>query len=199
MGVLQVHGLHAQGATPVERAAPPRLTVGILSYLFGIALPASGDSIAGTADIGVRRLRTGAVDTLPRDLVGMVPDAVSDAARDLPLSLTHDGSVLRVTLPAVTRPGPQTVRVRYHGRPTDGLTIGTNARRQWTLFADNWPDRVRHFIPTVDHPAYKAPVTWVIDAPGAMGVVANGVLAGVTDLPDARQRWRYVETRPIPT
>ena len=199
MGVLQVHRLSAQVAAPLERAAPPRLTVGILSYRFGIRLPASGDSIEGTAEIGVRRSRSGAVDTLPLDLVGMVPDAVSDAARDRPLSFTYDGRVLRVTLPATARPGLQTVRVRYHGRPTDGLSIRTNARRQRTLFADNWPDRARHFIPIVDHPAYKAPVTWEIDAPGTMGVVANGVLAGVTDLPDARRRWRYVETRPIPT
>jgi len=198
-GVLQVHRLSAQVATPLERAAPPRLTVGILSYRFGIRIPASGDSIEGTAEIGVLRTRAGAVDTLPLDLVGMVPDALSDAASDRPLSFTYDGSVLRVVLPAAARPGPQTVGVRYHGRPTDGLTIGTNARRQRSLFADNWPDRARHFIPTVDHPAYKAPVTWEIDAPAAMAVVANGVLAGVTDLPDARRRWRYVENRPIPT
>ena len=197
--MLQVHGLAAQGAVPLERAAPPRLTVAILSYRFGIRLPASGDSIEGTAEIGVRRAHAGVVDTLPLDLVGMVPDAVSDAACDRPLSFTYDGRVLRVVLPAAARPGPQTVRVRYHGRPTDGLAIGTNARRQRSIFADNWPDRARHFIPAIDHPAYKAPVTWEIDAPATMGVVANGVLAGVTDLPDARRRWRYVEPRPIPT
>jgi aminopeptidase N len=196
---LQVQRLSAQAAAPVERAAPPRLTVGILSYRFSIRLPVSGDSIEGTAEIGVRRAHAGAVDTLPLDLVGMVPDAVSDATRERPLSFTYDGSVLRVTLAAAARPGPETVRVRYHGRPTDGLITGANARRQRSFFADDWPDRARHFIPTVDHPAYKAPVTWEIDAPGTLGVVANGRLAGVTDLPDARRRWRYVETRPIPT
>ena len=197
--MLQVHRLFAQVAPPVERAAPPRLTVGILSYRFSIRLPASGDTIEGTAEIGVRRGRAGTLDTLPLDLVGMVPDAVTDALRDQPLPYSYDGSVLRVALPAAARPGPQTVRVRYHGRPTDGLVVGTNARRQRALFADDWPDRARHFVPTVDHPAYKAPVTWEIDAPAALGVVANGRLAGVTDLPDARRRWRYVETRPIPT
>lgn len=191
--------LVAQVVAPLERAAPPRLTVAILSYRFGIRLPASGDSIEGTAEIGVRRRRAGAVDTLPLDFVGMVPDAVSDAARDRPLVFTYDGQVLRVVLPATVRPGAQIVRVRYHGRPSDGLAIGTNARHQRSLFADNWPDRARHFIPTVDHPAYKAPVTWEVDAPAAMAVVANGVLAGVTELPEARRRWRYVETRPIPT
>jgi aminopeptidase N len=183
----------------VERAAPPRLTVAVLSYRFTIALPASGDTIEGTAEIGVRRVRAGAVDTLPLDLVGMVPDTVADALRDRPLPYTYDGSVLRVELPAAARPGPQAVRVRYHGRPTDGLVVGTNARRQRSIFADDWPDRARHFIPTVDHPAYKAPVTWEIDAPSAMQVVANGRFAGVTDLPEGRRRWRYVETRPIPT
>jgi aminopeptidase N len=198
-GVFPVHRLAAQVAAPGERAAPPRLTVDIVSYSFRIRLPAAGDSIEGTAEIGVRRRRAGVLDTLTLDLVGMVPDAVTDAVRDRPLSFTYDDRVLRVVLPAAARPGPQTVRVRYHGRPSDGLAIGTNARRQRSIFADNWPDRARHFIPTVDHPAYKAPVTWEIDAPAALGVVANGRLTAVTDLPEARRRWRYRESRPIPT
>jgi aminopeptidase N len=124
---------------------------------------------------------------------------VGDVAASRPLPFSYDGRVLRVALPAADRPGPQTVRVRYHGRPTDGLAIGTNARGQRSIFADDWPDRARNFIPTVDHPAYKAPVTWEIDVPAAMAVVANGQLAGVTELPGARRRWRYVETHPIPT
>jgi aminopeptidase N len=197
--VLRVASLPAQVAPPVERAAAPRLTVAIRAYRFAIGLPASGDSIEGTAEIDVRRGRAGTVDTLPLDLVGMVPDAVTDAGRGRPLAFSYDGHVVRVALPAEARPGTRTVRVRYHGRPTDGLIFGTSAGREPSIFADDWPDRARHFIPTVDHPAYKAPVTWEIDAPGTMGVVANGRRAGVTDLPGGRRRWRYVEDRPIPT
>jgi aminopeptidase N len=51
----------------------------------------------------------------------------------------------------------------------------------------------------VDHPAFKAPVTWEIEAPGRMRVVANGVLERVSDRPGGRRNWVYVETRAIPT
>ena len=192
-------GAEAAAQAVAERAAPPRLTVGIGSYRFAIDLPDTGDTIAGRAAIEVRRLRAGAVDTLPLELVGMTVTDVRDAASGGALRYDYDGRLLRVVLPATTRRGPQTVAVTYRGRPRDGLISGTNARGRRSFFADNWPDRARHFIPCVDHPAYKAPVTWEIEAPGPMRVVANGVPGSVTGLPGGRRRWVYVETRPIPT
>ena len=42
-------------------------------------------------------------------------------------------------------------------------------------------------------------MTWEIDAPAELRVVANGLLRGVTDAGRGRRRWVYVERRPIPT
>jgi aminopeptidase N len=191
----------APGAAPgpTERAAPPRLTLAVLGYRFRIALPERGDSIAGTAVVLVRRLRSGVADTLPLDLVAMTVRGVTEGASGRPLPFRYDGSVLLVPLPAAVRPGPESLTVRYDGRPTDGLRLDTAATGRRAFFADDWPDRARGFIPCVDHPAYKAPVTWDIEAPAAWRVVANGVLASVSDAAAGRRRWTYVERHPIPT
>jgi len=186
-------------AQVAERAAPPRLTVGIGSYHFTVSIPETDDTIEGRAVIEVLRPRGGAADTLPLDLVAMTVGEVRDAGTGGSLQYTYDGRVLRIALPAVARPGKQTIAVAYRGRPRDGLVAGTNVRGRRSFFADNWPDRARHFIPVVDHPALKAPVTWEIEAPGRMRVVANGVLDRVSDRPGGRRSWVYVETRAIPT
>lgn len=186
-------------AQVAERSAPPRLTVGVVSYHFTISIPETGDTIEGRAAIEVLRPRGGAADTLSLDLVAMTVREVRDAGTGGPLRYSYDGRELRIALPAVARPGKQTIAVAYHGRPRDGLVAGTNVRGRPSFFADNWPDRARHFIPVVDHPAFKAPVTWEIEAPGRMRVVANGVLERVSDRPGGRRNWVYVETRAIPT
>ena len=184
---------------PRERAAPPRLTVAVLGYRFRIALPGRSDTIAASAGIRVRRLRPGVADTLPLDLVAMAVQDVRDGASGHPLPFRYDGRVVQVVLAAPTRPGPESLTVRYAGRPGDGLVVDTTPDGRRTAFADDWPDRARGFIPCVDHPAYKAPVTWEIEAPAALRVVANGVLEGVSDAGAGRRRWTYVEPHPIPT
>jgi aminopeptidase N len=186
-------------AAPAGPAAPPRLTVAILGYRFRLSLPDSGERIAGRAVIRIRRPRAGAVDTVPLDLVGMEVREVRGGAAGAALRHRYDGRILRVVLPRAAAPGPESLTVRYTGRPADGLVIGalSGGRRSW--FADDWPDRARGFIPCVDHPAFKAPVTWEIDAPAGLRVVANGVLRGVADVGRGRRRWVYVERHPIPT
>jgi aminopeptidase N len=78
-------------------------------------------------------------------------------------------------------------------------------------FGDNWPNRARHWIPSIDHPRDKATVTWTVRAPADRKVVANGTLleeraiapvaegpaaAAATAAPRTLTRWR--ESHPIP-
>jgi aminopeptidase N len=72
-------------------------------------------------------------------------------------------------------------------------------------FGDNWPNRARNWIPSVDHPSDKATVTWTVTAPSDRRVVANGELLEETPLEagragetGGRTRTRWRETRPIP-
>jgi hypothetical protein len=65
--------------------------------------------------------------------------------------------------------------VEYHGRPDGkGLRAGDNAHGDPTLFADNWPENARRWIPSVDHPSDKATVDFTITAEDRYEVVAPG-------------------------
>jgi aminopeptidase N len=90
------------------------------------------------------------------------------------------------------------VAIHYHGRPADGLVIADNPYGKRTAFADNWPNRARHWFPCEDHPSDKARVSFTVGVPDEWSVVANGRLLGVDTLENKRTTWRWREDRPIP-
>jgi len=174
-------------------------------YQFRITLPDSGSEIRGTAVISTA-IPGHDADTLRLDLVGMSVDSVNEASSLQPLPFLYDGKVLRIALPGapadVRLPPtgvPWDVRVVWHGNPHDGLIIQPNNRGRWAAFGDNWPQRSRDWIPTVDDPAHKASVHWIVTAPDRVRVVANGRLEGRTPAGVGRVTWSYVEAHPIPT
>jgi aminopeptidase N len=93
----------------------------------------------------------------------------------------------------------------------DGLIVSTDSAGRWMAFGDNWPNRARHWIPSVDHPSDKATVTWTVIAPADRKVVANGTLVeeallpqqedpdGHAGAPIAMRRTRWREGNPIAT
>jgi len=186
----------AAGSAAAQRLPGPE----VRGYRFTIDLPDSGAEIHGAAAVFLTRERRGD-DTVRLDLVGMVVDGASDLATSRPLPVDYDGKVLSVALPPADPRSPQldSLEVRWHGTPRDGLIIQPNARRRWAAFGDNWPERARDWIPTVDDPAHKAAVRWIVTASERMRVVANGRFAGRTPAGAGRVTWSYVETRPIPT
>ena len=64
------------------------------------------------------------------------------------------------------------VVVYYHGLPQDGLLIGSNARGKRSAFADNWPERARYWLPTVDHPSDKAGIRFHVSVPDGWRVTS---------------------------
>jgi len=116
-----------------------------------------------------------------------------------------DQSVATTTAATPTATESLTVAVRYGGEVRDGLIISTDAQGRWMAFGDNWPNRARNWIPSVDHPSDKASVTWRVRAPSGRRVIANGALleetpvtAGAGGRPIARTLTRWRESRPIP-
>ena len=83
--------------------------------------------------------------------------------------------------------------------PADGLLIGPNKHAERVFFGDNFPDRARHWLPTVDHPSDKAACEFAVTAPEAYQVVAPGALVETTSLPGNRRLTRYREAVPITT
>ena len=192
----------AAGGSAMAQESARRPGVEVVAYQFRIALPDGGDTIRATATVTVRRTLT-AGDTLALDLVGLSVDSVGHGAVGAAPSggrpFEYDGHLLRVPLPPRSRGRSVDVFVFYHGAPHDGLLLGADARGRATAFADDWPDRARHWLPTVDDPADKASVRWRVETPAPWKAVANGLLAASGKSADGRGWWLYEERHPIPT
>lgn len=121
----------------------------------------------------------------------------------------RDGDdLLLVTVPPAATTTATTV-VEYQGAPPpfnrpgrktgqdDGLVQrGQGATR--TIFADNWPNRARKWLAAQDHPSDKATVSWTIEAPEALTVVANGAETSREMIDNGYRRWTFRIERPIP-
>ena len=185
------------------QSASPRPPLRIVSYVFRVALPDSGGAFAAQAVVGLRRAKAGP-DSLVLDLVGLTVDSVTApgatrAARHGRRPFAYDGREIRVALGPRRGAGVETVTVFYHGAPTDGLFLRPDARGRPSAFADDWPDRARDWIPSVDDPADKAPVRWEVSVPAGWEVVANGRFMRREPAASGRATWIYDERRPIPT
>jgi len=187
----------AAGSTrlPAQEMHPYRPGIDVLDYAFVIELPDTGATIKGDATITMRRVAR--VDTLVLDLRQL---AVQRVTRDDRTSkFIRTDSTIRVPLPRGST-GRFRIRVLYSGKVTDGLIARRDSARRWTWFGDNWPNRARFWIPTVDHPSDKATVTWTVRAPRGRTVIANGTLVSTTTVGRGRRartttRWR--ESKPI--
>jgi aminopeptidase N len=172
--------------------------IDVLDYDFRIVLPDTGALLR--ADVTVSARRNAGVSSLKLDLVdGLTVRAVEVNGR--PVSARHAQGRIDVPLRGVAGDSVS-VRVTYDGIVTDGLIVRKDAQGRWTWFGDNWPDRARQWLATVDHPSDKATVSWTVRAPTGRTVVANGVLLGVRALAgrDAgRSETRWRESHPIPT
>jgi len=191
-------GAQAQSAPAPRPVAAPTYEPGIdvLDYDFTLELPDTGAFLRGDATIAVRRAP--GMARLRLDLVDSM-SVRSVEVNGAQVSATHTAGKIDIPLEGTTGDSVQ-VRVRYDGVVTDGLIARKDARGRWTWFGDNWPDRARQWLPTVDHPSDKATVTWRVRAPAGRVVVGNGLEAGTTRLTgrDAgRTETRWRESRPI--
>jgi aminopeptidase N len=186
-------------ASPIaaQQIRPYRPAFDALDYALTLELPDTGSSIRGTATIRVQR--TAPSDSLVLDLLDLsVSRALVNgkSARFWPVN----GGVA-VALPK-GRAGQFDVTVDYAGAVVDGLIVRRDSAGRWTYFGDNWPNRARHWIPSIDHPSDKATVTWRVIAPPAQIVVANGKLVSTRDLRgrdgSPRKEWTWREGRRIP-
>src|SRR2546427_9932758 len=110
----------------------------------------------------------------------------------------YDGRVLRIPLPAGRVRDTLGVVVDYRGTAQDGLIIGHTARGRRVAFADNWPERARFWLPTVDRPADKAIAGFTVRVPPSWKVVSNGVEVWIDNY-GRGDSWRWRTRHPIPT
>ncbi len=136
------------------------------------------------------------VATMDLDFGGLPIDSVSVNGRVAKYSRDSDSLILK--LPRAPRVGARLiVRVSYHGKPKDGLVMTNDNSGNPSVVGDNWPNRIHHWIPSFDHPAAKATISFSITAPIENVVVANGKLTRVQSSAMTRT-WSYHEAEPIP-
>ena len=202
---------------------PRVLGVDVLEYIFRVELSDQNDVIQGLTTIDLRFDRAGILD-LPLDLVGpsgadtpgmnvsgvwvagslgrrqATAAQVAEQDRGVAVSFDHREDRLKIQLPSPSTPHKRIfVTVAYSGVPAAGLEIGETKHGDRSFFSENWPNKARHWLPTIDHPYDKATGRVVVIAPSHYQVVSNGLLVEVTDLDDSTRLTVWDQSVPIAT
>lgn len=191
-------------AAPEADLYPRRIGIDVENYRFELSLTDEDDSISGRTVVSIRFTGDG-VAKLLLDLAnvneegqGMTVHSVTAAGATL--RYEHASDLLTVMLPEPGQIGTRLdVTVEYSGRPESGLRIGPNKYGDRTFFSDNWPNRARNWLPTIDHPYDKAASEFIVTAPSHYQVVSNGILVEETDGGDGTRLTHWRQSVPIAT
>jgi aminopeptidase N len=165
-------------------------------YSVNIAFNEQFSEIKASTEIDVEILKP-SVDRIDIQFGELAVDSVMLQAK--PARFQRQPGVLSISLPQAENKGTRLkVLVSYHGRPKDGLVLTKDKDGFPSATGDNWPDRVHNWIPSLDHPSAKAPVTFTVTAPERDYAIANGRLVSRTSNPDKTVTWVYDESAPIP-
>ncbi len=172
----------------------------MVHYRFYLNLNDTTDVIAGEADVTIKFLKANTEFDL--NLIGRSPngkgmEVLQVSSSGKPVVWTFNRNLIHIVTPETKANELVTFKVAYRGIPADGLIISRNKFGDRTFFGDNWPDRGRHWLPTVDHPWYKASVEFVVDAPDQYEVVATGKWIEESHLPKRMKRTHWSEQVPV--
>jgi aminopeptidase N len=158
---------------------PKNANVRVSHYKFKLELNDTTDIIYGEATVSIRFLK--ATPSVDLNLIGkdggpkgMTVSAVKTSGK--PVIWAYDRNLISIQTTDIKAGEEISYTVIYKGIPADGLIISKNKFGDRTFFGDNWPDRGRHWLPTIDHPSYKSTVEFIITAPQQYDVVATGKL-----------------------
>jgi aminopeptidase N len=183
---------------------PKNSAIDALNYAFRVELSDTTDAIAGEATIDLRFMAAG-VRSVRLDLAnagaaqgakGMRVSGVTLNGAAVQFTHANDELTIPLASPSAAQQRAQVV-VRYAGTPATGLLIGKNKHGDRTFFSDNWPNRARQWLPTIDHPYDKATSEFIVTAPSHYQVVSNGLTVEVTDVPGGRRRTHWKNSVPI--
>ena len=179
-------------------------SIDIQHYSFEIHLNDTTNIIEGKTTVYLDFLKP--VQQLNLDLIelndstkkGMTVSSVTENSN--PLKFTQQNNQLEIQLTGkLINDKKAVVQIKYTGIPADGLIISKNKFGDRTFFGDNWPNRARHWLPTVDHPSDKATLEFQVYAPEHYQVISNGILFEETNLPNEIKFTHWKENVPLPT
>ena len=192
------------GVVEVPDTYPKNPDIDAINYTFKLSLSDDTDEIVGEATVDLR-FRVDGISEIRLDLISQGEDgsgmAVTGvAAGGESVAFTHEGNELLIHLPVPSRASQRSqYTIRYRGVPATGLIIGDNKHGDRTFFSDNWPNRARNWLPTIDHPYDKAMCEFVVTAPDHYQVISNGLKMEETDLPGGRRLTHWKQSVPIAT
>ncbi|PJJ83346.1 M1 family metallopeptidase [Mucilaginibacter auburnensis] len=185
----------------VAQAQPPGAIIDVQHYKFNIDLNDSTNNIVCKADVTLKFIKN--TRSFNLDLVqknnsgkGMLISAITEGDKAVEFSQSADKLTINTTGAVGT---DHTYTISYQGVPADGLIISKNKYGKRTFFGDNWPNRAHNWLVSVDDPADKAAVDFVVTAPAHYDVVANGLKLSETDLPAGRKQTHWEEKQVLPT
>ena len=183
---------------------PKNPQIDAINYVFKLELSDDTDEIVCETTIDVRFLEEG-VQELRLDLINATSELKGKGMRvsrvtsnGNSLIFTHENDALYITLAA-----PSTVNQRtkymivYRGIPASGLKIANNKHGDRTFFSDNWPNRARNWLATIDHPYDKAMCEFIVTAPDHYQVISNGLKVEETDLTAGKRLTHWKQSVPI--
>jgi len=162
---------------------PRNYSIDIIHYSFKLNLFDNTDEIIGSASISIlfkkndiKQVRLDLINkSEQRQGMGMSVESVTCNNQSIPYTHTRDELIIQVAT-LVEKDKILTFVIQYKGKPADGLKIGPTKFGDRSFFCENWPNRTRHWLPTVDHPYDKATSEFIVKAPAHYKVVSNGLL-----------------------
>ena len=185
---------------------PKNEKVDILNYIFDITLSDSSDLVKFKVTIDLRVLDTG-VEKIRLDLVntskklgnkGMTVNEIKSSGSHL--NFLHEQNELWIEMNKILKKNDRIkLIIFYEGIPFEGLQIGENKYGDRTFFSDNWPNKGRHWLATVDHPYDKATCEFIVTAPNHYQVISNGLKIEETNLDGNQKKTHWKQSIPIAT
>lgn len=183
---------------------PVNKNIDIQHYSFKISLSDSADVIYGNAQItvlfkkaGMQNFRLDLINkTADRQGKGMVIDAIK--VGNEPVSYTHQNDEVIIGLPNPSTANTTIIfTITYHGIPFDGLRIGATRFGDRSFFCENWPNKTRQWLPTLDHPSDKATSEFIVTAPAHYKVISNGLLLEESDMGNNTRLTHWKQSVPV--
>ena len=195
------HVLHAN-----DDPYPKNPKIDVINYIFDIKLSDKSDEIICDVLVDLRFLEKG-IKKIRLDLVkssqktenkGMTVLNVRSGENSL--EFLHEENELWIYMDKVSIENERKkIIIQYKGIPAEGLKIANNKYGDRTFFSDNWPNRTRHWLATIDHPYDKAKCEFIVTAPNHYEVVSNGLKIEETHLADNKKLTHWKQSVPIAT
>jgi aminopeptidase N len=169
------------------------------SYSITLVASDTGSHVLGEVETGWR-LRTVEPVEMELDSVFRVIRVLVDGKPNTRLSRTmyaRQGS--EVVVPHEKAPGDTlTTRVRYHGTPAGGLSVGADATGMRALAGETAAGRARLWLPVPHGGAGRVTLIWNVQASAGQRVVATGTLVKVDTLSYGHTTWHFSADAPVP-